>query len=158
MTIDNPNDVFLFGEQRVSQRLDLVNGILHTGANKIIVDANANLFSSTSSWVSGNMQHNFSGSGIKNFFIGDNLHRSPISLNVNVVTPGGIIAHTIAGDHLNIGSSTIDSTKTNNRTCTLENAGITFSDYNATISWDGTEVDAGAVSDNFISAQYDGST
>ena len=67
-------------------------------------------------------------------------------------------ASTTAGDHPNIGTSSIDATKSVNRYWKLTNTGITFTSYNATFHFVAGDVDPGSGPGLFIAERWNGAS
>ena len=102
-------------------------------------------------YVNGNLQMNFPvGNSTKDYRIGDASGYRPVSITLNNVTgTGGVIASTTSGDHPNISNTGIIAGKSVNRWWSFNNTGLNFSNASATMNWDPSEVDAGAITPNF---------
>lgn len=142
-----------------------VNGVLNFITGKIQTGSNILTQSSTGSitgagqitgWVNGNLQKNIaSGATARAFEIGDATSYTPLSLTfVSVTTAGNLIASTTIGDHPNISSSTINTTKSVNRFWTLTNSGIVLISYGVTFNFLAADIDAGAITAAFIVGNY----
>src|SRR5439155_4986634 len=72
---------------------------------------------------------------------------------------GDLLASTASGDHANISTSGLNSTKTVNRTWTVTNSGITFNSSGntaiVTLNWVAGDVDGPANTANFKVAKFD---
>ena len=153
-------NVILANNITCNQTLTLTNGLVNTGANKVIIAATGGL-SRTNGWINGNLQRNFSvGSAVsRSYAIGTSTNYLPVDIVANVSATGGITISTANGEHANIGSSPINSSKNVNRNWTLTNNGLTLSsNYTATFNFLSGDVDAGANTANFRAAVYNGSS
>ncbi len=157
LTIDNFTDVLIQGAQTINSELSFSTGKLFTDTNILILESAATITNaSATSYVVGNLQRNFTTTGPKDYPIGDATLYAPLTLDVQVIVPGGgIIAHTIPGVHPEIASSGIDPDKAVNRFWNLTNAGLNFQDLVVTFNWDAADVDLNADFNNFIVKKYD---
>jgi hypothetical protein len=76
------------------------------------------------------------GATSRTFEVGDSSSYAPVSVAFgNVSVAGDLTTSTTSGDHPQIGSSLVNSAKSANRTWTMTNGGITFTNYSATFSF-----------------------
>ncbi|UEG49898.1 hypothetical protein LK994_00230 [Ferruginibacter lapsinanis] len=159
VTINNAAGVTLltdFGP--IGGTLTFTNGLIHTGANKLILDSMATTTGAgAGKYVHGNERKYFkTGSAIsKTFEIGDATNYTPVDLTFASITGGGsITASTTAGDHPLVAISQLDGNLSVNRYWTLTNGGITFTTYDAVFNFIASDVDAGASTSSFIIGEY----
>ncbi len=153
LKISNNGGFFLAGEQTITDFLNFEFGNVITGPNKLILATTGVIqnLSLTDWFVNGNLQMNFPvGNNTKDYRIGDANGYRPVSITLNNVTgSGGVIASTTTGDHPNISNTGIIAGKSVNRWWSFNNTGLNFSSASATMNWDPSEVDAGAIPANF---------
>ena len=128
----------------VDGQLNLSNGVITTGANKLIITSNGSV-ARTIGHVFGNLQKAFSSTNLVNTFeIGDVAIENYTPINVAfaaITTAGNLTATSKTGDHPNINSSVLISNKSVNRYWTLQNAGIVFSTYNTVLNFLTSDID-----------------
>lgn len=146
----------------VNSLLNFISGKIQTGSNRLIQPSTGTLTGAAQNtgWVDGRLQKNIiTGATSKTFEIGDATNYTPVSVAFsNVATVGDLTAFTTAGDHPNIGSSTINTSETVNRFWTLQNSGIGFTDYNATFNYVSADLDPGVNTSTLIVGKYNGSS
>jgi hypothetical protein len=159
LSVNNSNGVTLNTATGVSGTLTFTSGNITTNAN-IFSIGSAGSVSRTSGHVVGYFQKYIAtGATTKTFEIGTGTNYTPLTVVFgNVTVAGNLIASTAAGDHANIASSTIDPSKSVNRTWTLTNSGVTFTNYSATFTFVAGDMDAGASQGNFIVGKWSGSS
>ena len=141
---------------RVDGVLTLTSGNITTSSNDIYISSTGSV-SRTSGHIVGNFKKYITtGATSKTFEIGDASNYTPISITFgNVTVAGDLTAKTTAGDHSQISSSTIDSSKSINRYWTLINSGISFNNYSAVLNFiNPGDVDGGANTASFIVGLY----
>jgi hypothetical protein len=155
LTINNSSGVTLGGNVTVGGILTFTSGNITTGANSIYINSTGSV-SRTSGYVVGNFKKNIAtGATSKTFEIGDTGNYTPVLVSfASVSVAGDLTASTTAGDHANIGSSTINPAKTANRYWTLTNSGITFTNYSVTLNFVTGDLDSGANTNNFIVGKF----
>jgi hypothetical protein len=161
LTISNATSVTLTNTSTVTNLLKLATGKFVTGANQINLGADGSVSGgSASSYVNGKVKKTFR-AGVQSFTfpIGDNGSYTPLMLsNVLVAVSGDIKASTTAGNHPQIATSGIDSTKAVNRYFTLTQFGGSFGTYDATFNYPAANVDVGATAGQFNASQWSAST
>jgi hypothetical protein len=155
LTISGSGTKTLTGDLNVAGNLTLTSGTLTTGAYTIYSKATGNVFR-VSGWVNGNLKRFINtGSPSRFFDVGNATNYTPVNLVfASVTTAGDLTASTTAGDHANIGTSTIDPLKSVNRNWTLTNSGIVFTNYNATFTFVAGDIDGGASTAAFVVGKY----
>jgi hypothetical protein len=111
--------------------------------------------------VSGNFQKNIpTGTPVnRTFELGTGTDYTPLDVSfASVSTAGNLTASTTSGDHPQIVTSSISSSKGVNRYWTLANAGIVFTNYSATFNFVAGDIDGGANTANFLIDRYSGGT
>jgi len=155
--------VTLSGSVSATNRLALMAGRLITGANQVsIADAGTITNGSSSSYVDGNVQKVWASTGTKSFTfpVGTGTTFAPCAVtNLVLTAAGNLTASTTNSEHANIGTSTIDSTKSANRYWTMAaGGGLGVSTYSATCTFLAGDLDGGANSANFVMEKFNGST
>ena len=164
LTINNTSGVTLnsvSNDITVNGNLNLSSSKITTGANKVIISS-AGSVTRTSGYVAGNLQkHIATGATVATFEIGGASIYRPVSVSFGTVSTAGELTAAVsqaAGNHANLGSSTMSSTKNVARYFTLTNTGIIFDNYNATFNFDATDIVGGANPANFIVGKYNGTS
>lgn len=141
-----------------SGTLRLTNGVIVTGANKVIIALSTGAVTRTNGHVAGN-QHKIVTTGAnvsRTFEIGDATTYRPATLLFASVTGAGSVMATssqTAGDH-SVAGSGIDTTKSVNRYWTLTNVATTFTTYSATFTFVTGDLDAGTNTNLFLIKRY----
>jgi hypothetical protein len=158
LTVNNSSGITLPTNITVNGVLALTSGNIITGSHRLYLGASGSV-SRTSGHVVGNFRKHFAtGPTARTFEIGDANNYTPVTVTFgNVTTAGDLTASTTVGDHPNIGSSAIVPSKTANRYWSLNNTGITFTNYNAVFTFVPGDLDAGANPIGFYIGKYDGS-
>ncbi len=122
--------VTLNNDVTVNQELALTNGVITTGANKMILKNTGYITGSGSSnYINGKLQKVvIAGSSSVTFPIGDASIYRPVTVDFNQVPGGDLLAFVsqTAGDHPNIGASTLDPNRSVNRYWTLTDVNNSF--------------------------------
>ncbi|MDX6613911.1 MAG: fibronectin-binding autotransporter adhesin [Blastocatellia bacterium] len=144
----------------VSGVLNFVAGKIQTGSNLLIQPSSGTLTGAAQNtgWVNGQLQKNVAtGATNKTFEVGGPNNYTPVTVTfAGVSVAGDLIASAVSGDHASISSSTINAAKSVNRTWTLSNSGIGFTNYSATFNFVAGDIDAGASTGAFIVGKYSG--
>ena len=163
LTVNNPTVVSLNNVDAIitgtPDALTFSNGRFTTGAKKLIIGAGGITGASATRYVFGNLQMAVAtGTTTRVFEIGDAAIYAPVSVVFNAVTTAGnVTAFTTGTEHPNILSSTIDETKSVNRFWTLTNSAVLLTSYTPTFNWATSDVDASALTGNFIIGRRSGS-
>ncbi|MFC1993902.1 beta strand repeat-containing protein [Chloroflexota bacterium] len=158
LKINNSNGVTLAGNATVTGTLILTSGKITTGASKVIISSSGSVPSgSSSSYVYGNLQKWVpTGAQSPTFEVGTASNYNPVTLAFNNVTGAeNLTAKVTTGEHPNIASSSIDSSKDVNAYWTLTNSGITFDSYSIMFTFVSGDVDGGAKTSLFSVGRYD---
>ena len=147
------------GNATVSNVLTLTSCTITTNAYSIIVSSTGTV-SRTSGYVIGNLNLYFAtGATSHTFDIGDGSAYTPVTVSfASVTTAGTLTASTTTGDHPQISSSGLNSSKTANRYWTLTNGGIVFTTYSVVFTFVPADLDASAVPASFSVGRYNGGT
>ncbi|MBI5022326.1 MAG: hypothetical protein HZB59_12900, partial [Ignavibacteriales bacterium] len=163
LKINNTNGVTLAGSTTVNGTLTFASGKITTGANNLIIGSSGSVSgASVGKYVYGNLQKLFSpGAQSFTFDVGDATNYTPAAISfANVSTPGNVTAKTTSGDHLNISTSGINSSKSVNRYWTLTaGGGLTYSMYDAAFTFiNPGDIDVGSTPGNYTVKRYNGSS
>jgi hypothetical protein len=164
LKINNSNGLTIGANTTVTGTLTFTLGNITTGANKVIIASTGSVSGAGSGtgWVAGNLQKNVAVSGgpiLRTFEIGGTTGYRPVVVEfASVGTAGDLTAGVSqsAGDHPQIGTSTLDANKSVNRYWTLTNSGIVFSTYDATFNFLAGDIDGPADTNDFLIGRYDG--
>ncbi|GEM_PF-3236417 len=139
----------------INGTLTFVSGVLSTGTNIVMLPISGNIVRSAGH-VNGNLQKSVgTGSSTLTFDVGDASLYSPVMFALNgVLTGGDLVVRAVNGDHPNIALSGIKSNKSVNRHWIITNNGVSFSNYDATFSFNPSDVDGGATTGAFIVKKY----
>ncbi len=154
-TMNRTNGITLGGNVTVGGTFTLTDGKVTTSTNTLYINSTGSV-TRTSGHVVGNFKKYITtGATNKTFEVGGPTNYTPIVVAFASVTTGGdLTAGATSGDHANIGSSSIDASKSANRTWTLTNSGILFTTYSATFTFVSGDLDAGANTNSFIVGRY----
>jgi len=155
LQINDANGATLSSNLTINGTLTFTTGYITAGSYTVSISSTGTV-SRTSGHVVGNLQK-YVGTGATSatFEIGDASNYTPISISfASVTTAGNLTANTTAGDHPNIGTSTINPSKSVNRYWTLTNSGVVFTTCSATFNFVSGDVDAGADPTIFLVGQY----
>ena len=156
LTINNANGVTLNSSPTISGTLTLTNGEITTGSYSVIIPASGSVSGGGSgSYVIGNLQKNVAtGATTRTFEVGATNYNPVTVVFGNVGTAGNLTVKATSGQHPNIGSSTINSSKDVNVYWSLTNSGIIFNNYSATFTFVSGDILGGANTANFIVGKY----
>ena len=158
-TIDNTAGVTLSTELRADNNIRLTNGIVTTTGSGKVYDV-YNLIVRTNGWVNGTLQkYGWSGNvSVENrtYQIGDATNYTPVALSfpISAITGTGPISmKTTAGDHPNIGTSSLDGSLSVNRYWSFPTT-MAFTSCTATFTFVSGDLDAGTITGNLGAGQY----
>jgi hypothetical protein len=111
----------------------------------------------TSGYVDGNLQRSITGAGNVAFDIGTGSTYSPVAVNfTSIGGSGNLLASATAPISAPVGASGLSATKYVSRSWTLTNGGITSPAYDATFTFDPTDLQGGTNTNNLIVAKNTG--
>jgi len=159
LTINNAVEVVtLSTNATVNGVVNFVSGKIQTGGNVLIQPSSGTVTGAgqNTGWVNGQLQKNIpTGATSKTFEVGGPNNYTPVNVAfAGVSGAGDLTAGVVSGDHVNIGTSTINAAKSVNRNWTLTNNGVVFSSYDATFNFVAGDVDAGASTSAFSVGKY----
>ena len=159
LTINNASGIILGGNTTVAGTLTFTNGTITTNAYSLAVSSTGSV-SRTSGYVIGNLNLYFAAGATNHTFdIGDGFAYTPVTVSFpSIATPGSLTASTTTGDHPQISTSGLNSSKTANRYWTLTNNGIVFTTYDVVFTFVPADLDASAVPASFSVGRYNGGT
>ncbi len=159
LKINNSIGLTLSGNATVNGTLTLASGNITTSLNAVIISSTG-IVSRTSGHIVGNLQKNAAtGATSLTFEVGDSSNYTPVTVSfASVTSAGNLVANTTAGDHPNIGTSNILSSKSVNRYWTLTNSGISFTTYSATFNFATGDLDGGTNTAALIVGKYSSGT
>ena len=158
--VNNASGVSLSNDITVMSILELDNGNVQTGSNKIRMEANAFPIA-IGGLIEGNLEEYIpSGFGVSAYYpIGTGTSSAALDLFFdNVLTDGYVTASTTVGDHLQISTSGFNSNQTVNRTWSMSNQGVSFDQYQIGLSYQNSDKDAGFVDSYAAASLYTGSS
>ncbi len=160
LIMNNNDGVGIVGQQTITNSLDLQIGeIFADGTNKLVLEDDVVITSANPlSYVVGNLERFISTPGDVEFPVGDVDNYTPVTLGPSFTVGGSVTVRTDINDHINIATSGINDTKSVNRTWTITNNSLVFSECDITFNWVPTDVDALATPANFKVAKFDGGT
>jgi len=149
------------GNTTITSSLALTNGVVTTGANKIIIPIGASV-TRTNGWVNGNLQQYIPIGGTSTFFVGDGTVTGyrPVLINFAAgSTAGDLTVVQLAGFHPQIASSGLDNTTPKAITpyWNLIASGGLAGTYDATFTFVAGDVPGAATTSNFIIRKYSAS-
>jgi fibronectin-binding autotransporter adhesin len=159
LELSNSNGATLGANCTVNNVLTFTSGNITTGSYTLALGSSGSV-SRTSGHVVGNFQKYIgTGATSKTFEIGTGSNYTPVAVAFgNVSVAGNLTATTAASDHASIASATLNPSKSVNRTWTLTNSAITFTNYSATFTFVAGDLDGGATYSNFIVGKWGGSS
>ena len=136
-----------------SSALQLTNGRITTGGNKLILPDATSVVTRTTGFVNGNLRKKYSANGNKTFEVGTNNGYSPVSVNATAGTfPLDFTARATQGLLLALPNPAAEL----NRYWTLTATGLTA---NVTFNYlDPTDIPAGVNENNFVIYKFDNGT
>ncbi len=159
LTINNAAGVSLLLSETVSNTLNLTSGVVTTGAQTLTLNTGGTV-NRTTGYVDGNFTKGIgTGNPSVTFEIGSGPNYAPVTAAFTGISTGGTLtAKTTSGEHPNIATSGLDSTKSLNRYYTLTNSGISPTNYNLTMNWAPADTDVAAYTSGFEVRKYDSGT
>ncbi len=163
ITLNNSTGITLSTvDPSIANTLTLTSGNITTGSDSVIIAA-AGSITRTSGHIVGNLKKFISTSTTSKLFeIGDASNYTPVTIT-NIAATGATGSYNVSstsGDHPNISTSGLSSSKSVNRffTITKPNAIPGATTFGATLNFVSGDIDAGANANNFLVKYYDGSS
>lgn len=157
LIINNPAGISSIGAGvTVNQSLALTNGVVTTGANKIIVGTSGSV-SRTNGWINGNLQQHISSTGTVIFPIGDATGYRPVTVNFTSLSTQGDLTASVTqadGQHAAIAASGLNSAQTLKRYWNLTGTNGLAGTYDATFGFVAADIPAGAATGSFEVRNY----
>jgi hypothetical protein len=148
LTVDNPDGVTLDGNYQVEGTLNLLDGIIFTNGNVLIVvndDPGSVTGGSQESYVRGKLQRFISALGGTYLFPVGNNPYTPVTIDfASGSDPGALTVSTTATDHPQVATSELNASQSVNRQWNIEVvSGLEDVTYDATFNWITGDEDAG---------------
>jgi autotransporter-associated beta strand protein len=158
LAIADAGGISLGADATITGILTFTTGNVTTGTSSVVIAAGGSV-SRTSGYVVGNLRKSVAtGTPTVTYEIGDATAYAPVTLVFAAVSVAGTVtASTTAGDHPQIGTSTLDATKSLNRWWRLMTAGgLVYASYAPTFTFVAADLDAGATTSRFVAEAYSG--
>ncbi|MEK7353700.1 MAG: hypothetical protein AABZ77_04235, partial [Chloroflexota bacterium] len=149
----------LGGNATVTGTLTLTAGKIITGSNTLIISSSGSISGASSArYVFGNLQkYAATGATSITFEVGKASSYDPVTIAFgNVTVAGTLTANVTDGQHANIASSTLNSSKDVTEYWTLTNSGISFDSYSATFTFVAADIGGSANTSQFFVGKYSG--
>ncbi len=157
LTVSNPAGVTLGGATTVNGTLTLSSGTLALSVDTLTIGSGGSV-SRAAGWVGSPLKKTIpTGPTSRTFEIGSASVYTPVDLVfANVTTQGTLAVSTTSTDHPDVSNSGVSIALNANRYWTIAPDGLAFSTYDATFTFDPSDVDVGADPTTFIIDQYAG--
>jgi hypothetical protein len=159
--INNSAGVSLVTNLTLNGPLTFTAGRLNTGARTLTLNPTSSTSGASqgTGWVNGTLRKIHSAGAFSNTLdVGDAATYAPIDIAGSGAGAGfNLTATTTAGDHPNVGSSTIDPLRSLNRRWSLTPANATGATWSGTFNFPSSDLDAGANPLAFIGRVWNGS-
>jgi autotransporter-associated beta strand protein len=155
LIIANAAGVTLGADISVSSLLTLTSGVVTTGTSTLSIGT-AGSVTRTSGHVNGMLRKPVpTGTPALVYEVGDAATYTPVTLGcAGVTTAGTLGVRVTAGDHPQVATSTLDPSRTVNRTWAMSDAAIVFASCQATFTFDAADVDSGANPSSFVPERF----
>ncbi|MBL0340797.1 MAG: hypothetical protein IPP71_07685 [Bacteroidetes bacterium] len=152
LIMNNNDGAGIVGQQTITNTLDLqVGEIFANGTNKLILEDDVVISNASSlSYIVGNLEWDIQTPGSKVFPIGDVDFYAPITLGPSFTVGGSVSARTVVGDNSGIDNSGIKNNKSVNRTWSITNESLTFSECDIDFNWPTSDVDVTPISISLV--------
>ncbi|HCV43174.1 MAG TPA: hypothetical protein DGH68_06795, partial [Bacteroidetes bacterium] len=161
LTVNNSAGVTLTADETISGTLTLTSGNVTTGASSLIIGSSGTV-SRTSGHIIGNLRKNVAtGATTRTFEVGTASGYNPVSVTFGSVSAAGnLTAKANAGDHVSLGSSTLDVAKSVNANWTLTKDGsLTFNNYTVVFNFNNpADLDGSVNTSSLIVGKYNAPT
>jgi len=159
--VNNSAGVSLVTNLTLNGLVTFTAGGLNTGARTLTLSTTSNTSGASqgTGWVNGTLRKTYAAGAFSNTLdVGDAATYAPIDIAGSGATAGfNLTATSAAGDHGNIGSSTIDPTRSVNRHWSLASASATGATWSATFDFPSSDLDPTADPLTFIGRVWNGS-
>ena len=136
--------------------LTFTSGMISTGSYDLYISTGGSVSRAAGHVIGNFKKYIATGNIIKTFEIGDESNYSPITVDFGNVSGAGDLTATVTdGDHPNIGSASLNSSKSVNRYWTLSNSGISYTNYSATCTFVTEDLDAGTSTSELQLGNYE---
>lgn len=157
LTLNNANGLTINTGLTVNGTLTFSNGRITTGSSVLRVDQAGSVSGAAANrYVIGNLERYLSGSQTWDVGGGTANTRSQVAISATVTTAGYVRVGTTTGDHPQIGSSSLDGSRSVNRYWTLTNVSSTFSAATVTFNYVAAELDGSAAASSLEVGRYSG--
>jgi hypothetical protein len=161
LDVNNSSGVSLVTSLTLNGGLSFTTGLLNTGARTLTqaTTSNTSGASQGTGWVNGNLRKTYAGGAFSGTLdVGDASTYAPIDVNGTGAGAGfNLSAGTAAGDHPNLGTSTLETARSVNRRWTLAPASAAGAAWSATFNFPTSDVDLTADPSTFQSQVFSGS-
>ena len=147
------------GNTTITNSLAITNGVVTTGANKIIIPSGGAV-TRTNGWINGNLQQYIPSGASPTFHVGNATVYRPVTINFTAgSTAGDLTVVQLGGFHPQIASSGLDNTtpKTITPYWNLTASNGLAGTYDATFTFVAGDVPGAATTSNFIIRRYNAS-
>jgi len=161
VVIDNAAGISLVTNLTLNGPLSFTSGLLNTGARTLTLNTASSVSGASqgTGWVNGTLRKNYAAGAFSNTLdVGDATTYAPIDIAGSGAGAGfNLTATTTAGDHPNIGTSTIDPNRSLNRRWSLAPGSGAGATWSATFSFPSSDLDVSADPLAFIGRVWNGS-
>jgi hypothetical protein len=161
LDVNNASGVSLVTNLALNGGLSFTSGLLNTGGHTLAQASTSNTSGASqgTGWVNGNLQKTYAAGAFSGTLdVGDASTYAPIDVSGTGAGAGfNLSASTAAGDHPNLGTSTLDPARSVNRRWTLAPASAAGATWSATFGFPTSDVDLTADPNTFQSQVFSGS-
>ena len=159
--LNNSAGVSLVTNLTLNGLVTFTSGQLNTGARTLTLSTTSNTSGASqgTGWVNGTLRKNYAAGAFSNTLdVGDAAAYAPIDISGSGAGAGfNLTATSAAGDHANLGTSTIDPTRSLNRHWSLASASAAGATWSATFDFPSSDLDGAADPLTFIGQVWNGS-
>lgn len=141
----------------INDSLFLTNGKINTGSYAVEM-SNGSIIARTAGHVNGNLRKYIPTSIglLETFEIGDSIVYTPVTVAFNNISANDFLTASTSLSGPSLTGTNINESKNVNRFWTLSAGAVTFDSFNATFSFDPTDIDSGANTNNFTLWRHNG--
>ncbi len=141
----------------INDSLFLTNGNINTGSYAVEM-SNGSIVARTAGHVNGNLRKYIPTSAgiLETFEIGDSIVYSPVTVAFNNISANDFLTASTSLSGPSLTGTNINESKNVNRFWTLSAGAVTFDAFNATFTFDPTDIDSGANTNNFTLWRHNG--